>query len=308
MANGERPVVMGDHERFYTYLWLRENGTPYYVGKGLARRVVERHKIRGVWCKPPLLERTIIQKFDSEKDALLAEQLLIAYYGRKDNGTGVLLNLTDGGVGGATSLGRKASAETRKKMSQAAMGNTRGRSKKGKKYGSPSDETRMKMSLAQKRRGKPSDEAKRNRSIAWIRRNAARHGMSVDAYLLRIQNEKWCNGCNNWHPKTEFSPALQGRTFQGLVSFCRTYRNSCARQRTRKLAANRIPTIPPQCERGEKNKRAKLRDADVLVIRRQVTEGVTQSSLAVEYGISPSLVNAIILGRKWTHGSDVGRF
>lgn len=76
---------------FYTYLWLREDGTPSYAGKGKERRAFRRGA--------PPLDRIILQYFESEQDALDAERFLIAFYGRKDLGTGCLRNLTDGGDG-----------------------------------------------------------------------------------------------------------------------------------------------------------------------------------------------------------------
>jgi len=78
---------------FYTYLWLRENGTPYYAGKGHGTRAFRKG------CPPR--ERIIIQEWTSEGEAFEAERLLIACYGRKDNGTGILRNYTDGGEGPA---------------------------------------------------------------------------------------------------------------------------------------------------------------------------------------------------------------
>ena len=82
---------------FYTYLWLREDGTPYYAGKGKGRRAYtpDSH------CSRPPKDRAriIVQEFEFESDALAAEVFLIAFYGRKDLGTGCLRNLTDGGDG-----------------------------------------------------------------------------------------------------------------------------------------------------------------------------------------------------------------
>ena len=81
---------------FYTYLWLREDGTPYYAGKGSTDRAFEEHRFCG---PPPPIERIIIQPHTSENAAFAAEKFLIAYYGRKDIGTGILCNMTDGGEG-----------------------------------------------------------------------------------------------------------------------------------------------------------------------------------------------------------------
>lgn len=79
---------------FYTYLWLREDGTPYYVGKGTRYRAFAEHRI----AKPPV-DRILLEPHISEADAFESEKFLIAYYGRLDLGTGCLRNLTDGGEG-----------------------------------------------------------------------------------------------------------------------------------------------------------------------------------------------------------------
>jgi len=88
---------------FYTYLWLREDGTPYYVGKGKGNRGFTSHKHRQN-CPP--LDHILIQEFLSEDDAFEAEKLLIAYYGRIDLGTGCLRNMTPGGDHPPSALGR----------------------------------------------------------------------------------------------------------------------------------------------------------------------------------------------------------
>jgi hypothetical protein len=102
---------------FYTYLWLRENGTPYYVGKGSGNRAqqsVEKHR------PPKDKERIIVQEFESEDDAFLVEKLYIALWGRKNNSTGILKNLTDGGEGPS---GQILSEEAKRKMSESRKGN-----------------------------------------------------------------------------------------------------------------------------------------------------------------------------------------
>jgi hypothetical protein len=96
---------------FYTYLWLREDGTPYYVGKGKDDRAFKRAS--HIQTPPSDIQRIIIQEFESEIDAFAAEIFLISYYGRKDLGTGVLRNRTDGGEGQS---GRITSEATRQKL------------------------------------------------------------------------------------------------------------------------------------------------------------------------------------------------
>lgn len=90
---------------FYVYTYLREDGTPYYVGKGSGERA---YKKWGKGIKPPKDDSRIIIVADNleEEQAFKLERELIAEYGRKDLANGILHNKTDGGEG---SSGHKVS-------------------------------------------------------------------------------------------------------------------------------------------------------------------------------------------------------
>ena len=131
------------HNRYYVYSYLREDGTPYYIGKGTGDRAwVKNQSEVG---KPTDKSRIIIvEKNLTNVGALAIERRLIEWYGRKDLGTGILRNQTAGGDGAPSHIGwnkgmrgvYKLSAETKLKMSQT---------RKGVKK---TDETRRRMSIA----------------------------------------------------------------------------------------------------------------------------------------------------------------
>jgi hypothetical protein len=98
---------------FYTYLWLREDGTPYYVGKGKGRRGFENNSHRQ-HC--PSRERIVVNYWPDEGTAYSYEKYLIDFYGRIDLGTGCLRNLTDGGEGSNYWQGKQRSEDTKKKL------------------------------------------------------------------------------------------------------------------------------------------------------------------------------------------------
>ena len=89
---------MVNPNRFYTYAYLREDKTPYYVGKGKEDRAY--YKRKGEVYPPKDKSRIILLKQNlTEEEAFKHEIYMISVFGRKDLGTGILRNKTDGGEG-----------------------------------------------------------------------------------------------------------------------------------------------------------------------------------------------------------------
>jgi hypothetical protein len=102
---------------YYVYAYIREDGTPYYIGKGINRRAwSKRHAVF-----VPLSNRIVILESGlTEVGALAIERRLIRWFGRKTDG-GILYNIAEGGVGGIGGSTYRT-AETRKKISEAKTG------------------------------------------------------------------------------------------------------------------------------------------------------------------------------------------
>lgn len=84
---------------YYIYAYLRENGSPYYIGKGKEKRAWTKYP-RECTQAPRDQSRIVILECNlTEVGALALERRMIRWYGRKDNGTGLLRNRTDGGEG-----------------------------------------------------------------------------------------------------------------------------------------------------------------------------------------------------------------
>jgi NUMOD3 motif len=102
---------------FYSYLWLREDGSPYYAGKGRGTRAFTStgHNVH----RPADGSRILVFPMLSESEAFESEIALIDLFGRKDFGTGCLRNITYGGEG---PCGRVVSDDTKQKMRDKALG------------------------------------------------------------------------------------------------------------------------------------------------------------------------------------------
>jgi hypothetical protein len=153
---------------YYTYAYLREDKTPYYIGKGKDERIYSSNRTIN---SPKDKSRIIYLKQNlTEEEAFRHEIYMISIFGRKDLGTGILYNMTNGGEGVS---GLIRSKETRKKISDGISGKNHpmygkvGELHHG--YGiSRSDETKEKISNTLRGRTIPKEITKR--------RNQTRYG------------------------------------------------------------------------------------------------------------------------------------
>jgi NUMOD3 motif len=143
--------------QFYVYAYLREDYTPYYIGKGKGKRLYKKGKGE---ILPPKDKSRIIIVHDNltEIYAFILERYYIRWFGRKDDDTGILRNRTDGGDGIS---GYTHTQETKKLISDKLKGNTnnicfnhtqetKDKISKINKGRVRSDETKKKMSIAHK--------------------------------------------------------------------------------------------------------------------------------------------------------------
>ena len=169
-------------KEYYTYAYLREDKTPYYIGKGQGKRIYSTHKR----IKPPKDKSRIIflKKNITEEEAFRHEIYMIDVFGRIDLGTGILHNMTNGGEGPSGAI---RSGETRRRMSEASK--------------NPSEETRIKMSesgkikiFSEEHRRKLSEANKGNiNSLGKTRSEEYRIKLSEAQ-----KGKKWWNdGCGN---------------------------------------------------------------------------------------------------------------
>jgi len=167
--------------QFYAYLWLREDGTPYYAGKGSGHRAFARHRNLSV---PANRTRIVVFLRSNEAEALATEKELIANWGREDLGTGCLLNFTDGGDSPPSWKGRKRGSRSpahRQHISEANLGR-----KVWNKGISPAAETRKKIAVTLRGNQNAfghivSDEAKLLMSKGKKGKPSPRKGMTCSA-------------------------------------------------------------------------------------------------------------------------------
>ena len=185
---------MVNPNRFYTYAYLREDRTPYYVGKGKCNRVYNKHQ-KGI-SVPKDKSRIIFLKQNlTEAEAFRHEIYMIAVFGRKDLGTGILRNRSDGGEGNS---GWIPSEETKDKIRQRAIGRK------------ASQKTKQKLSKIHKGR-KHTEEWKKIQSER-MKGNTYGLGIKPSLETLRKRSEKLKGKVFSEKHKAKLSAAHKGKT------------------------------------------------------------------------------------------------
>jgi len=144
---------------FYVYLIIKaKNYEPLYVGKGNGGRVIvsnKRFRIKTI-CKLVFFNLLERGAFELEMD-------LIEVIGRRDLGTGPLLNMTDGGEGSCGVVGKKMSEEGKRKLSLINKGKklsqeTICKMVEGRKGYNHSEETKKKIGLANSKKRRSEEQ------------------------------------------------------------------------------------------------------------------------------------------------------
>ena len=264
---------------FYIYGYFEPGSeVPFYIGKGRGKRAYvhlePKHLQREQWPFHRRLRKMvgaevrprieIIERGLTEDAAFAAERRLIATYGRRNNRTGVLLNLTDGGDG---PVGRVVSQETRELLSQINTGKT------------VSPEVRAKMSAALKgRKHSPEHVARRAASRCGSRVRPETLTKMRDAGVRQMQNPEARARIAESNSRREWSPEARAEVSK----------------------ANRGQLVPP--ERRERIGATLSKPVESYdPVTGEIVARYSSATVAGDNGFNPGKISAVCKGHRPQH-------
>jgi len=210
IVNFSRLALQG----FYVYCYLRSSDlTPYYIGIGSTRTRAysSQHNVN-----PPAdrrLIRIMRRGLSSWQEACLLEQFYIRRYGRKDIGTGVLRNRTDGGEG---TPGRKVNSDTKAKISTTYA--IRYSTKSAERHRIPFNDY---MAMSTPDRNKAKSWMARHPNASWQNYCQLRK-----AGLIRIGSNRPIGLANNHMIRSSFKYVHRGLDVETYQAMSRKQRNA----------------------------------------------------------------------------------
>jgi len=161
---------------YYVYAYVRDDGTPYYIGKGTGSRAWSKNH-PGIGVPKDTSKIKMLAESISENEAHNLEKELIGKYGRKDLGTGILYNRTNGGEGSSGRILRKESIQKIRDKALLQHKNT------------PSGFNQLvDASKAGQKGGSSKSEAKINASKTNIEKTRAKHINSI--WIIHVESGK----------------------------------------------------------------------------------------------------------------------
>lgn len=264
---------------YYVYAYLRETDrSPYYVGKGRKGRAWDP---RGKAAGMPTNTRNIVMLRTglTEQEAFQWEIFYIRHYGRKDIGTGILQNKSDGGEGAS---GVIRSDEYRAKMSKLHKGKILSGKTKDKlrearlRQGNPPIAQEARDSVAEKLRGRPKTEE---------HKAALRGPRGPQPNIAEAAKKRWAPRMEEMKPKV-IEMLLAGKTRREIYEETRVSPNKiCEWSKGLKLPSRAEKTAEARRKAAEKRRSEMLPKIKALLL-----EGMPKKAVMRELKVGQALV------------------
>lgn len=201
---------------FYVYVYLREDGSPYYVGKGKGVRWRRKHNV-----EVPPEERVLFFITDTTDEwACYVEMWLIDYWGRLNDGTGILENLTDGGE---TTTGNIPTEETKRKISQSLKGQRLSEEHK-RKIGESGKGRKHKPESIQKMKKPKTEEHKRKIGEGRKGKGSSLKGKKQSEEIIRKRSASMKGRKKSEETKRKISESKKGKKMSVEVKMAQSKR------------------------------------------------------------------------------------